>query len=435
MTRLLSIIGRAAAGDRLSRGPAVAAALVVLISTILLLIASARAPTSGNPSSRMATIECLVDYNDWSLNESVFRYETVDKVRIGDRYYSSKPPVYPAMGAFFYGVFTSATSASFRDDPDLVLFFLRLVLQVCPFVLGLFIAGRFSKRHVRSEWAWFWGFAAFGLGTFVFGYSGTVNNHTLAALLVLVGLVFAVEVRSRQQPGYAWFGVGLATAMAVTLDLGATPFAVGLAVYLFATQRRRGLVLFIVGAAIPTVIHFHLTYRLTGSFQPFYAFRSIYLYPGSYWLDPGEFDALEESFRFYAFHTTFGHHGLFAMTPLFLLAIPGMPMLIRSPRTRALGWLIAIVACATIGIYLYRGPFNYGGMAMGMRWFIVIAPLLWFSAICYADERWGSRVIRVLLVAFVLIGIAHAVPALAGPWDYSWWNQIWRHIGSGSVPL
>ena len=380
-------------------------------------------------------MECLVDFSDWSLNESIFRYETVDKVRIGDVYYSSKPPVLSAIGAYLYGIFQTVTSVSFRENRDLVLFYLRVLLLICPFVIGLFLAGRFLRRHVHHQWAWFWGFAAFALGTFIFGYSGTINNHSLAALLVLVGLVFAVEVRSQELRGSLWFGAGLATATAVTFDLGATPFAVALAIYLLVAHRQRNLAWFILGAAVPAVIHFHLTYRLTGSFKPFYAFESIYHYPGSYWLDPGEFDALDESLPYYWFHTTIGHHGLFAMTPLFVFALPGMVALIRSPKTRAIGMLIAIVTCATVGTYLLRGPFNYGGMAMGMRWFIVIAPLLWFSAVWYADRRWESKLVRVLLVASVLLGIAHAVPALTSPWDYSWWNQIWRYLGAGSVPL
>lgn len=435
MIRLLTFIGRAAAGTDVPRGPAVWSAMVVIVSTCLLVVAAARAPASGNPSSRLASIESLVDYADWSLNESVFRYETVDKVGIGGRYYSSKPPVYSALGAAIYGLLSTTTSVSFRDQPDLVLGSLRLLMQVCPFLLGLFIAGRFSRRHTRRDWAWAWGFTAFGLGTFVFGYSATINNHSLAALLMLVGLAFAVEVGAREQPMYAWLGAGIVTATAVTLDFGATPFAVGLTVYLLVTQRDLRIAWFFLGAALPAVIHFHLTYRLTGSFQPFYAFDFIYKYPGSYWLEPGEFDALKESRPLYTFHATLGHHGLFAMTPLFLFAVPGTVMLARTETHRSLGWLIAFVACTTVGTYLLRGPFNYGGMAMGMRWFIVVTPLLWFTATRYVDEHWESATLRISAVVCVLLGIAHAVPALAGPWDYSWWNQIWRHLGAGSVPL
>ena len=80
------------------------------------------------------------------------------------------------------------------------------------------------------------------------------------------------------------------------------------------------------------------------------------------------------------------------------------------------------------------GPRNYGGTASGMRWFMILAPLLWYAALRYADTRWSSHWVRWLVGVLIIIGIAHASAAVADPWSVSPWNWLLRYIGLGSVP-
>jgi len=194
------------------------------------------------------------------------------------------------------------------------------------------------------------------------------------------------------------------------------------------------LVWFVVGALGPLLVHVHLTIQLTGSWRPFYGRDHIYSYPGSYWDNARDFDALNEPTWIYALQALFGHHGLFAMTPLFLLAIPGLALMIRNAPERLTGLFATVVVALTIVIYIGFGPRNYGGTASGMRWFIILAPLLWYAAIRYADDRWSSAAMRWILGILVVIGIFHAAAALTGPWSVSPWNWLLRHIGLGSVP-
>lgn len=435
MSGIVKKLGDFVAGTKLSPKVAVWTGLVLLAVSATLVFATARVPVSGNPASRLATVESLVDYQTWSLDDSIYRRVTVDKVRIGPHFYSSKPPTLPAIGAALYAGFQGLTGLTFAEDADIVVGFLRIVLQLLPLLFGVVFVGRFLTSRGATGWVWFWCLLAFVPGSFVFGYSASINNHSTAALFLMMATAIACVGKKQADvdPG-SWLCVGVLVSLGVVFDFGGALFALGLA--LFAVGGRGGLVRLgwlAVGAGIPLLIHFHLTANLSGSLEPLYRFSFIYNYPGSYWNSPGEFDALSEHGLLYAFHCLIGHHGLFTMTPVFLFSVPGGIALIRSRETRGEGMLIASVCVLTVTTYLLLGPRNYGGMAMGMRWFMVLTPLLWLSAASYAIDNWHSRRVRVGFIVAVLASASHACYALTGPWDYSWWNRLWQLVGWGSV--
>ena len=76
-------------------------------------------------------------------------------------------------------------------------------------------------------------------------------------------------------------------------------------------------------------------YAAFGQFRPVYEEfgTKSYNYEGSYWNTPLEMDYLnvpredgrfQESYQLYLFHMTFGHHGVFSLSPIFLLAAIGV---------------------------------------------------------------------------------------------------------------
>ena len=186
------------------------------------------------------------------------------------------------------------------------------------------------------------------------------------------------------------------------------------------------------------LIHLHLTHRLLDQFGPAYMRPELYDYPYSYWAHPRWFDALNEPVWVYSFHSLIGHHGLFSMTPLFLLSIPGFWVMWRrrgnSLDERCVSLLLAWVTVMTVVIYIRFGPSNYGGKATGMRWFIVLTPLLWYAAVRYVDEHFKRWVVRWGFRFFVLVGIIHATLALSMPFRVSPWNHLFRQMGLGSLP-
>ncbi len=127
-----------------------------------------------------------------------------------------------------------------------------------------------------------------------------------------------------------------------------------------------------------------------------------YDYPRSYWLPENKrgVDLGEPSIAVYAWNCLFGHHGIFSLTPLFLLVFPGAYLALRSGDAVAvrLALAVVIVSLVCIGFYLSRDQLdrNYGGVCSGFRWQFWLIPLwLWLMTFCYGHEQ-ASRQPRLL---------------------------------------
>src|SRR5204862_2778195 len=104
---------------------------------------------------------------------------------------------------------------------------------------------------------------------------------------------------------------------------------------------------FLPAAAIPIVFFFLTNYWAISQWMPAYGEFGgpWYEYEGSHWkMDPGverhgiDFAYKYESKFAYAFHVLLGHHGLFSLTPIFLLGLAGaLVTLVSLARRRASG--------------------------------------------------------------------------------------------------
>jgi len=161
----------------------------------------------------------------------------------------------------------------------------------------------------------------------------------------------------------------------------------------------------------------------------------------SYWRSPGGIDRGEASPLAYAFHALVGHHGIFSLTPAWLLVIPGLLLLAgrdgghssSAPSTfrRRLAIAIAAVSLAVIIFYLSRPQIdrNYGGMTSGFRWAFWLAPLWVVAAVPAIDHLAGSRLGRgVALALLALSSLSVAFPTW-NPWTLPWLHQWLIHVG------
>lgn len=157
-----------------------------------------------------------------------------------------------------------------------------------------------------------------------------------------------------------------------------------------------------------------------------------YDYPRSYWLAENKrgVDIGEPSPVVYAWNCLFGHHGVFSLTPLFLLSIPGAWIAARSGdlATKRLALGIVAVSVICMAFYLSRAQLdrNYGGVASGFRWqFFLIPAWLWLSVHVFGDrytwfeKSWARRVVELLLV----ISLFSAWYPAANPWQHPWMYQ------------
>ena len=159
----------------------------------------------------------------------------------------------------------------------------------------------------------------------------------------------------------------------------------------------------------------------------------------SYWRSPQGGDRGEPSAATYAWHALAGHHGIFSLTPAWLLIIPGLAALARrrdDPAVARLAWAIAVVTAIVIAFYLSRPPLdrNYGGMSSGFRWAFWLAPLWVVAAVPAADRLARSRAGRgVALVLLTLSVVSVAFPTW-NPWTMPWLQRWLIHGGWISPP-
>jgi len=152
-----------------------------------------------------------------------------------------------------------------------------------------------------------------------------------------------------------------------------------------------------------------------------------YDYPKSYWLPENKrgVDLGEPSRLEYALHVLVGHHGIFSLTPFWLVSLIGSVVLLVQPTSTPRWWLasgITLVSIVCIAFYLSRPLIdrNYGGICSGFRWSFWLAPgWIWLSASGLKTLRktvWG----RSFVVIAVVISIFSATYAWSNPWQHPW---------------
>jgi hypothetical protein len=153
----------------------------------------------------------------------------------------------------------------------------------------------------------------------------------------------------------------------------------------------------------------------------------------SYWRRPQGIDEGEASIGKYALNVLVGHHGIFSLTPIWLLAIPGMLILIfnKDYRLPGLAAAVALISMVCILFYIFRpvAERNYGGATSGFRWVFWFAPLWLLAVLPTADKLSAWRVGRglgYLLLAFSVLSAAYPV---WNPWTHPWLMNFWTYLG------
>jgi hypothetical protein len=171
-----------------------------------------------------------------------------------------------------------------------------------------------------------------------------------------------------------------------------------------------------------------------------YQWDDWYDFPKSYWL-PGNrkgVDMGEPSPAWYIFHFTIGHHGIFSLTPFWILSgIGGALWIVR--RSKGEGTLVARLraftisdaglACALLAVtaacfvFYSTRPLedrNYAGVCSGFRWVFWLVPAwLWLSvpAVELASRKtWSRRIVSLAL----LVSVFSATIPWPNPWSHPW---------------
>ncbi len=420
-------------------------------------------------------------------------WKTIDKVLnpANGKFYSSKPPFLPTLFAGEYWLLKKAFGWSIVKDRWLVMRTILLTANWLPFAIYLVLLSRLAEQLGTTDWGKIFVVASGCFATLMIPFATTLNNHTIAACSAMFAL-YPILSRGRKNEDGGWrmedrgtkidhpvedsrssifdpssstsssrssilhprssfLLSGFFAAFTACSELPATSFLVFLFLILFWMDRAKALAYFLPAAAIPIAFFLLTNYWAIGQWTPAYGEFGgpWYQYEGSHWkTEPGEvrhgidFAHKYENKFAYSFHLLLGHHGLFSLTPIFLLGLAGSVAGVYAIKRRAnpgesvanpgqrpglIGGLTLALFVVVVGFYIMKTG-NYGGWTVGPRWLIWLTPFLLLSMLPAVDwlapRRWGRVLAYLLLVVSVISASYPAWNPWRHPWLYNWMEKL-----------
>jgi MFS family permease len=404
---------------------------------------------SANDRSRWMTVRSLVEHGTYEIDKIQLdpTWDTIDMVqhqgRDGkDHRYSSKPPLLATLLAGEYWLIHRITGLSLKDNPYEVGRFMLFTINILPLLLMYVIIGRLVERFGMTDWGRIFVMAAATLGTFLNTYATVLNNHIVGAVCATVALYAAVRIAYDGERRTRYFVLaGFAAALTAADELPALTFLGLIGVLLLWNAPWKTLAAFVPAMLVVVAAFFATNWIAHESLRPPYMHRgegdNWYSYEyelkgrsiKSYWLDRQGIDRGEPSKLTYAVHVLVGHHGVFSLTPIWLLSIAGALMWLWSPdrsrRQLAAGALLIAIICLVFFIALRPlQDRNYGGMTSGFRWMFWCAPL-WLVVMIPAADRLArstaGMAFAALLLTFSVLSLSYPTwNPWTHPWIYNW---------------
>jgi hypothetical protein len=409
---------------------------------------------SANDRSRWCTVRSLVELGTYEIDDiqSQVGWDTIDMVQHkgadGQKHlYSSKPPLLATLMAGEYWVIHKLTGATLGTHPYEIGRFMLLTLNVVPMIIYFLILARLAERWGTTDWGRLLMMGAATFGTFLTLFAVTINNHLHGAVCAAIVISAAIAIWYEGRRELWLFGVaGFFGALLVACELPALSLFVAITVPLLWKAPKQTLLAYLPAALVVTAASVGTNYLAHGTWRPAYAFRSDtnpeenwykfeYERDGkvreSYWTHPKGVDAGEKSPAAYAMHALVGHHGVFSLTPVWLLSLVGLGMALFNRRWRDLALVVAAVSVACMAFYLFPPKEidrNYGGMTSGFRWTFWLTPLWLLTMLPASDwlcrRNWG-RGLALVLLALSTLSVAYPWQ----PWKLPWIADFFVYLG------
>jgi hypothetical protein len=410
--------------------------------------ALARPLLSANDRSRWLTVRSLVELGTYEIEkfESEQNWDTIDMVQHrgadGELHlYSSKPPLLATLVAGEYWVIHRVTGWTLGDHPYEIDRFVLLTVNVLPLVLMFVLLAAMVERFGTTDWGRVFVMAAATLGTFLTTFAVVFNNHVVAAVSAAVALYAFVRIVDDGERRWRYFALaGLAATFVAADELPALSLVALMGLLLLWRAPRETLIAFLPGALLVATAFFVTNYIAHRSLLPPYMHRSAtnpsdnwynYTYAvngrerESYWLDRQGIDVGEPSRATYALHVLAGHHGIFSLSPIWLMSLWGTLLWILSEdrKRRELAWLAGGLTVVCLVFYIGLRPQedrNYGGMTSGFRWMFWFAPLWLVAMIPAADRLANSAFGKALALALLVMSVLSVSYPTWNPWTQPW---------------
>jgi len=407
---------------------------------------------SANDRSRWCTLRALVEEDlrvpgrPYAIDRVIAlpRWDTIDMVKYDGHLYSSKPPLFPTLLAGEYWLIYKITGQTLGTAPYEIGRFMLITVNLAPLLIYFVLIARLAERLGTTDWGRIFVVAAASLATFLSTFVVVINNHLPGAVCAAITFYAAVRIWFDGRRELRYFAVaGLFGALMVTCELPALALLALLGAALLWKAPRPTLLAGVPAALLVMVAYFGTNWIAFQSLKPAYARKELYDYTyerngrtyESYWNNPVGIDRGEPSYGRYAFQSLIGHHGIFSLTPVWLLSVAGSLMWLGrrdDPRLRQLSLAVLLPTAACVVFYLFlqdQAHRNYGGMSSGLRWVFWLAPLWLVAMIPAADWvarcRWRRAAALLLLVVSVL---SVSYPTW-NPWTFPWLFDYFSSLG------
>jgi len=415
--------------------------ILASMSVITARLADSPVMSSANDRSRWSTVWSLVERNTYQIDEIRQRpgWATIDQVRHQGHFYSSKPPLLPRLVAELYRGLKKVTGWTLTEQTALVTRTLLFLINVIPMGIALVFFSRLMERQATSLWAHLFVMSCACWGMLLLPFLTAFNNHTVAASCFFIVLPLSIDVICDQRTsGWRYFALGVLSAFGVCNELPAALFGVCLFLMLLVRDSKRTLGLYLPGALIVLAAFFITNYQVTGSLKPFYArygtetYEFVFEGIPSYWKNPGGIDRPRDSMLVYLWHCTFGHHGIYSLSPIYLLTLLGWfwPRTYRGLRWKWFHLLGLFLTVVTLGFYLTKtANYNYGGVSVALRWMLWLTPFWLLSMVPVVNLLGTWKWFRGISLVLLSVSIFSAWYPATAPWTQNWLFQLMTQAG------
>ena len=414
---------------------------------------------SANDRSRWATVRALVEEDmcvdgaPYAIEKVVVQpnWDTIDMVVHDGHCYSSKPPLLAALVAGPYWVIHRVTGETLGTQPYAIGRALLVLCNLVPLVIMWVLLARLADRLAATDFARVFVVAAGVFGTLLTTFAVVLNNHLPAAVTAMIALYAAYRIwfEGERRPRY-FVLAGLFAALTAADELPALALWGALGAVLLWKVPRGTLLAYVPASLVVAAAFFGTNWIAHQSLRPPYMHRSAtdpadnwyhYTYQRdgrqipSYWQNPKGIDRGEESRGVYALHALVGHHGIFSLTPIWLLSFAGLGLWLAKRDPRGLWqWALLILAVSVVCLWFYimmRPPIdrNYSGTASGFRWVFWFAPLWLVGMIPALDAMAGRTWLRVMALALLAMSVLSASFPTWNPWTHPWLMQWMQAMG------
>ncbi len=413
---------------------------------------------TANDRSRLCTVRALVEDDmrvagfPYAIDKVIQEpnWDTIDMVKHNGHLYSSKPPLLTTLLAAVYWPIHRFGGVSLGTHPYEIGRFLLILFNFVPLAIYFVLLAALIERWGTTDWGRIFVMAAACFGTFLTTFVIAITNHLPAAVCVTAAVYALARIWFDGERRLRFFIVaGLFGALAAANEFPALSILAAMGVVLLWKATKPTLLAFTPAVLVVACAFFGTNWIALRTLVPADMHRDAvgdwydYTYERggrtieSYWRHPVGIDRGEPSPKVYALHALVGHHGVFSLTPVWLLSVLGLGLWMfrrGDPRVRWMAAAIVAISAAVLAFYLTQPQMNrnYGGMTSGLRWLFWLSPLWLLAMLPTADllasRRW-TRGLALLLLALSVLSVSYPT---WNPWTNPWLTVFTRYMGWGT---